>query len=65
MAAEEISEKTTVMLSDQRISWLTDKNLDECDWIKQGDILSIQLPETFSSVKLTLLTLPFHKSNKK
>ena len=53
------------MHSGQHISWLTDKKFDKCDWIKQGEILSIQLPETFSPVKLTLLTQPTYKSNKK
>jgi hypothetical protein len=64
LAVEEVSEKTTVMISDKLISWLTDKNLDNCDWINQSDILSIQLPETFSPVNLTLLTEANHKSSR-
>jgi len=62
LCVEEISEKTIVMLSNQHITWLTDKNLDNCNWINQSNILSIQLTETFSSVDLTLLTPSSHKS---
>jgi len=60
---EEISEKTTVMLSDQRIHWLTDQNFDSCFWIKKDDILSVQLPKTSSPVKLTLLTRATNKKS--
>jgi len=65
LCVEEISEKTIVMLSNQHITWLTDKNLDNCNWINQSNILSIQLTETFSSVDLTLLTPSSHKRSLK